>query len=102
MILDSQEISDNLKKQGSFIPGIRIGKDTKKYLHDIIFQTAFVGAIVLTILALLPYVLALFATVTSTTALGGTGIIVCIGVVLETLHTIESVRTDNKYATGWF
>lgn len=102
MIMDSDDLSDNLKKQNSFIPGIRPGKDTSKYLHAKISQTAFIGGLFITLLAVLPYALAHFATVTSTTALGGTGIIVCVGVVLETLNTIQSVQIDNKYAVGWF
>lgn len=102
MVMNPEDMADNLKKQNSFIPTVRPGKDTERYLRRVIYQTAFVGGVILTVLAVLPYVLAQFATVTSTTALGGTGLIVCVGVVLETLNSIESVQIENKYSTGWF
>ena len=53
-------------------------------------------------MAVLPYVLALFSTVTSTAALGGTGVIVAVGVLIETMANLESIQTENKYNTAWF
>lgn len=101
MVLSPEDIADNLKKQGSFIPNVRPGKDTEKYLHKMIYRTSLIGAIVLTLIAVLPYFLAHFATVTSTTALGGTGIIVCVGVALETLEALKIMKLDHKYEMGW-
>ena len=101
MIMDPEEISDNLKKAGSFIPNVRPGKDTAKYIHKVSYRTALIGGIILTFVAALPYVLALFTTVTSTTASGGTGIIVCVGVAIETLEAIKTLQIENKYNTGW-
>ena len=100
-ILDPEEISSNLKKQGSFIPGVRPGKDTEKHSRKVIHRTATIGAVILTALGLLPYILSMFATVTDTTALGGTGIIVCVGVAMETINALETMQIKNRYSTGW-
>ena len=101
MMIDPEEVADNLKKSGTFFINVRPGKDTAKYLHNVCYRTALIGAIVLTVIALLPYVLAMFATVTSTTALGGTGIIVCVGVAMETLEAIKTMQIEHKYENGW-
>jgi preprotein translocase subunit SecY len=100
MVMNATDMSDNLKKQGSYIPNVRPGKDTENYLKLYIKRTTLIGAIGLTAIAALPYVLAKFATVTSTTALGGTGIIVCVGVAVETIYFLEAMQTEHKYSNG--
>lgn len=103
VVLDVEDISANFKKQGLFIPNVRIGKDTEKELSLAIYRTTLIGAIVLTIMAGLPYILAHFATVTSTAALGGTGIIVAVGVAIETMRNITSLQMENRYEQiNWF
>lgn len=104
IILDPEEIADNFKKQGTFIPGVRPGKDTEKILGRIILSTTFTGAVCLTVIALLPYLLAKFTSLSTVAALGGTGIIVAVGVAIETIETIESKLTTDKYKNygGWF
>lgn len=102
VVLDTEEISERFKKEGFFIPNIRPGKDTEKYLNIVINRTTLIGAAFITVMAVLPYVLALFSTVTSTAALGGTGVIVAVGVLIETMANLESIQTENKYNTAWF
>lgn len=102
VVLDTEEISGRFKKEGFFIPNIRPGKDTEKYLNIVINRTTLIGAVFITVMAVLPYVLALFSTVTSTAALGGTGVIVAVGVLIETMANLESIQTENKYNTAWF
>lgn len=102
VVLDTEEISERFKKEGFFIPNIRPGKDTEKYLNIVINRTTLIGAVFITVMAVLPYVLALFSTVTSTAALGGTGVIVAVGVLIETMSNLESIQTENKYNTAWF
>lgn len=101
MIMDPEEVADNLKKNGSYIPNVRPGKDTERYVALYTRRTALIGAISLTAIAALPYLLAHFATVTNTMALGGTGIIVCVGVAIETVYMMEAMQTENKYDTGF-
>lgn len=102
VVLDTEEISERFKKEGFFIPNIRPGKDTEKYLNIVINRTTLIGAVFITVMAVLPYVLALFSTVTSTAALGGTGVIVAVGVLIETMANLELIQTENKYNTAWF
>lgn len=102
VVLDTEEISGRFKKEGFFIPNIRPGKDTEKYLNIVINRTTLIGAVFITVMAVLPYILALFSTVTSTAALGGTGVIVAVGVLIETMANLESIQTENKYNTAWF
>lgn len=102
VVLDTEEISERFKREGFFIPNIRPGKDTEKYLNIVINRTTLIGAVFITVMAVLPYVLALFSTVTSTAALGGTGVIVAVGVLIETMANLESIQTENKYNTAWF
>lgn len=101
VVLDTEEIANRFKKEGFFIPNVRPGKDTEKYLNLVIRRTTLLGALFITIMGILPYVLAFFATVTSTSALGGTGIIVAVGVILETIENFNSIQTENKYNVGW-
>ena len=102
VVLDTEEISERFKKEGFFIPNIGPGKDTEKYLNIVINRTTLIGAVFITVMAVLPYVLALFSTVTSTAALGGTGVIVAVGVLIETMANLESIQTESKYNTAWF
>lgn len=101
MMMNTEDMANNLKKQGSYIPNVRPGKDTENYLKLYIKRTTLIGALALTAIAALPYILANFATVTSTTALGGTGIIVCVGVAVETIYFMEAMQTEHKYNTGF-
>ena len=89
------EIADNLKKQGGVIPGIRSGKPTELYLKDILNAIIFIGAIGLTIVALIPIVLnGLFH---ASVSFGGTSLIIIVSVVLETLTQIDSMMAVRNY-----
>lgn len=89
------EISNNMKKQGGFIPGIRPGKPTTEYLNKVLNYIIFIGAIGLTIVALIPIVFAgLF---NANVSFGGTSLIIVVGVVLETMKQIESQMLVRHY-----
>ncbi len=91
------EIAENLKRQGGFIPGIRPGKPTSDYLTEILKHIIFIGAVGLSILALLPIIFnGLFA---ASVSFGGTSIIIVVGVVIETLKQIESMMMVRNYKT---
>lgn len=99
MILDVEEMSDNLKKQQGFIPGIRAGKNTEKHIAKVINGTTMIGAIAITVMALLPYLLSLVTSVSTVSALGGTGVIIICGVAADTLSQLQTVTVENKYST---
>ena len=89
------EIANNMKKSGGFIPGIRPGKATSDYLTKILNRIIFIGAIGLTVVALIPVVFSgLF---NANVSFGGTSIIIIVGVVLETIRQIESQMVVRDY-----
>jgi preprotein translocase subunit SecY len=85
---NSKEISENLQKQGCFIAGIRSGKQTEKYLSQIVNRLTLFGAIALGILAVLPIVAQIY--INQSIAIGGTSILILVSVSLETLRQVES------------
>lgn len=88
-------ISDNLKKQGGFIPGIRPGKPTSDYLNKVLNYIVFIGAIGLIIVSVLPYFFnGVFG---ASVSFGGTSLIIIVSVVLETLKQIESMMLVRNY-----
>ena len=88
-------IADNMKKQGGFIPGIRPGKPTSDYLNKVLNYIVFIGAIGLTIVAVLPY---LFSGVfNASVSFGGTSLIIIVSVVLETMKQVESQMLVRNY-----
>jgi len=88
-------VSDNLKRQGGFIPGIRPGKPTSDYLNNVLNYIVFIGAIGLIIVCVLPYIFSgVFNAEVSVT---GTSLIIIVSVVLETLKQIESMMLVRNY-----
>ncbi len=89
------EISNNMKKQGGFIPGIRPGKPTSDYLTRILNYIIFIGACGLTIVGVLPFVFnGLF---NASVSFGGTSLIIIVSVILETIKQIESQMLVRNY-----
>lgn len=89
------EISENLKKQGGFIPGIRPGKPTSEYLTKILNYIIFIGAAGLTIVCIIPFFFnGIFGAQVS---FGGTSLIIIVSVVLETMKQIESQMLVRNY-----
>ncbi len=91
------EIAENLKRQGGFIPGIRPGKPTADYLTSILNSIIFIGAIGLSIVAMLPIIFnGLFS---ANVSFGGTSIIIVVGVIVETIKQVESQMMVRNYKT---
>ena len=89
------EIADNLKRQGGSIPGIRSGKPTSDYLQAVLNHIIFIGAIGLSVVAIIPLVFnGLFG---ANVSFGGTSIIIIVGVVIETLKQVESQMLVRNY-----
>ena len=90
------EISNNMKKQGGFIPGIRPGKPTVDYLNKILKDIIFIGAAGLTIVAVVPFFFnGVFG---ASVSFGGTSIIIVVGVILETIKQIQSQLLVQNYS----
>ena len=90
------EVANNMKKQGGFIPGIRPGKPTTDYLTKVLNNIILIGAIGLTIVAVIPIFFSGVFSVSEVT-FGGTSLIIVVGVVLETMKQIESQLLVRHY-----
>lgn len=88
-------IADNMKKQGGFIPGIRPGKPTSDYLNKVLNYIVFIGAIGLTVIAVLPYIFS--GVFGASVSFGGTSLIIIVSVVLETMKQVESQMLVRNY-----
>lgn len=89
------EISNNMKKQGGFIPGIRPGKPTNDYLTKVLNAIIFIGAIGLVIIAVVPFFFN--GVFNASVSFGGTSLIIIVSVVLETMKQIESKMLVRNY-----
>lgn len=95
--VDPDQVADNLSKSGAYIPGIRPGNETKTYLHKVLNRITVLGAIALVIVATLPYILPMFTSLPSSISIGGTGIIVVVGVAMETIAQLKGQLTTKAY-----
>ena len=93
------QIADDLKKYGGFIPGVRPGKPTADFLDFTMSRLTFAGAIFLTVIAVLPQLLAQALQVPYMTAqfFGGTGVLIIVGVVLDTMRQVETHLLQRHY-----
>ncbi|MCD7792656.1 MAG: preprotein translocase subunit SecY [Oscillospiraceae bacterium] len=93
------EVSNNLRKNGGFVPGYRPGKPTSDFLQKVLNKVTLFGAIYLSIVAVTPYIISHFSDVASTSgiSLGGTSIIIVVGVALETITALENQMLMRHY-----
>ena len=97
--IDSHKISEDLKKNGGAIPGVRTGLDTEKFISTVLNRVTVVGSIFLVIIAAIPIITPVIWSQTSNAALtlGGTGLIIITGVALETTKQIKTLITRKEY-----
>ncbi len=93
------EISNNLRKNGGFIPGYRPGKPTSEYIQKVLNKITLFGSIYLCIIAAVPYIVSIYSNVAQKVglSLGGTSIIIVVGVALETVQALESQMLMRHY-----
>ena len=84
------EIANNLKKNGGFIPGFRPGKPTSDFITKALGKVTFVGALFLGVVAILPLIVGAISPTLSNVALGGTSVIIVVGVALDTVKQLEA------------
>ena len=97
--IDCEKISENLTRQGSYIPGIRSGSETKKYLSKVLNRVTFTGALSLSFIASMPYVLPMIFPTLANTSFGGTGLIIVVGVALESCSQMDGYVAERNYRT---
>lgn len=100
MQLKPKEMSDNLNKNGGYIPGIRPGNETVEYVKTVLKRITIVGAAFLTTLAILPIIFDKFSNLTTNIAISGTGLLIVVGVALDTYKQLESQLVSRSYTKG--
>ncbi|MCO6350832.1 preprotein translocase subunit SecY [Staphylococcus epidermidis] len=95
--VNPEKMADNLKKQGSYVPGIRPGEQTKKYITKVLYRLTFVGSIFLSAIAILPIIATKFMGLPQSIQIGGTSLLIVIGVAIETMKTLEAQVTQKEY-----
>lgn len=103
LTVDPEKIAENFGKNNSYIPGVRPGKDTERHITVILNRITVLGAIFLTFIAVLPPLLPLLTKgfIPQATAPGGTGVIIVVGVALETVKELQGRMAQRSY-TGLF
>ncbi|MDT0203671.1 preprotein translocase subunit SecY [Nocardioides sp. AE5] len=94
---DTNEVADNMKKYGGFIPGIRAGKPTEDYLSYVLSRLTFPGSIYLGLISLVPLVAFAMINASQNFPFGGTSILIMVGVGLDTVKQIESQLQQRNY-----
>lgn len=101
MTVDPDKIADNLDKQGAYIPGYRPGEDTKIQLSKMLFRITLIGATYLVVLALVPIIVSaafgFTAQEASVITVGGTSLIIVVGVAIETFRQMETSAETKEY-----
>ncbi len=98
MMMNPDEMSKNLNERGGYIPGIRPGSETSKYISTSLSKLTLVGSLFLVILAGMPILLSKFTNLPSNVTIGGTGILIVVGVAIETYKQLESDLVSRSYA----
>ncbi len=96
VVFHPDQVAENLQKQGGFIPGIRPGQPTARYLANIMHKITLAGAIFLGVIAILPLIMRSITGVQAL-AIGGTSLLIVVSVVIETVKQIEAQMTMRQY-----
>lgn len=97
IVMNVQEMADNLKKYGNYIPGIRPGKPTYDYLERVVSRITLAGAVFLGIIACLQYIIPKITNFTNFPLVGGTSLLIVVGVAIETMQAIEAQLLMRNY-----
>ena len=97
LVLNPEDMDKNLSKNGGYIPGVRPGVETRKYLSSVINNTLLVGIIGLLFLVITPYILTLVFNIPSNITFGGTSFILIVAIITEIINTIETNVIESKY-----
>ena len=95
--LKPDDVAENLQKNGGYIPGIRPGAETSKYVRFVLSRITVTGTLLLILLAVIPIVVQQLTGLSSAGAIGGTGILIVVGVALETYKQLEGSLATRNY-----
>ena len=100
MYFKPKEIADNLNKNGGYIPGIRPGVETTQYITKVLRRITIVGATFLAVIAILPIVFGKISTLSNIISISGTGLLIVVGVALDTYKQLNSQLVSRTYENG--
>lgn len=95
--INPEQLAENFQKNGSYIPGIRPGNETERYVRKVLNRVTFIGACALALIAALPVVLTLTGVLPQSLALGGTGLIIVVGVALEINSQVDGLLAGKSF-----
>lgn len=98
MAMNPEEMSKDLNKSGAYIPGVRPGVETTKYISTVVSRLTLVGSLFIALLAGAPILISNLTGLSQSVAIGGTGILIVVGVAIETYKQIESGLVSRKFA----
>lgn len=99
--LKPEEFSKNLQDNGGYIPGVRPGEETKKHVSRVLSRLTVLGALFLVIIAGIPILFSNFTSMPTTVSIGGTGLLIVVGVALETYKQLEGSLLARNYKRGY-
>ena len=97
LTIDPEKIADNLSKQNAFVPGVRPGEDTHDFVARVLFKVTLIGATYLAILSAIPIITTKIFSLDSSVTIGGTSLLIVVGVAVETLKQIETEAVGTTY-----
>jgi preprotein translocase subunit SecY len=100
MQLNPKDLSDRLTKSGGYIPGVRPGKQTIDYIKQVLSRLTIVGAAFLVVISALPILFSNLTSLPSSVKIGGTGLLIVVGVALESYKQLESNLVSRNYRGG--
>ena len=95
--MSPDKMAENLQKQNAYIPGIRPGEETASYISRVLFKITIVGATYLAVLASLPIIVAGIFDLPASVQIGGTSLIIVVGVAIETAKQIKQTSQEKEY-----
>ena len=98
--MNPEEMSKNLSKSGAYIPGVRPGNDTIDYVSNVLSKLTIVGSLFLVVIAGLPILFSKFSGLPSSVTIGGTGLLIVVGVAIETYKQLESSLISRNHRAG--
>ena len=99
--LKPEEFAKNLQDNGGYIPGVRPGEETKKHLSKVLSRLTVLGATFLVVIAGIPILFSNFTSLPTTVSIGGTGLLIVVGVALETYKQLEGSILARNYKRGY-
>ncbi len=100
MQIKPKEMAEQLNQNGGYIPGVRPGKETEEYVSKVLKRITLVGASFLALLSAIPILISNFSTLNTNITISGTGLLIVVGVALETYKQLESQLISRTYSKG--